>query len=157
MRPSCCLQTRSMWPWASADFFPNEGKNFPGGGGQKPIFCLKNNKKILFFPKKSKNILFLAALGRQRGGQEPPLPSPADAHVCGLNDAQNKQKQNWKISSFLSYLQTHEWLSVTCYVASVAWKGPRRYLCPRPLAKIFASISIGNFNMRRTVKLWSRL
>ncbi len=49
-------------------------------GGQEPTFCLKTTKKILFFPKKSKNILFLAGLGRQ-GGQEPPLPSPADAHA----------------------------------------------------------------------------
>ncbi len=46
--------------------FPGEGKNFPGGGGQKPTFCLKNNKKDTIFPG--------------QGGQEPPLPSPADAH-----------------------------------------------------------------------------
>jgi hypothetical protein len=39
--------------WASADFFPGEGKNFQGG--QEPTFCLKATKKILFFPKKSKN------------------------------------------------------------------------------------------------------
>jgi hypothetical protein len=31
----------------------------------------------------SENILFLASLGRP-GGQEPPLPSPADAHVYGI-------------------------------------------------------------------------
>jgi hypothetical protein len=24
-------------PWASADFFPGEGKNFPGGGGGKNL------------------------------------------------------------------------------------------------------------------------
>ncbi len=53
---------------ASADFFP---------GRQEPTFCLKNNKKdTIFPPKKSKNILFLAG----QGEQEPPLPSPADAH-----------------------------------------------------------------------------
>jgi hypothetical protein len=59
-------------------FFSRGGKNFPGGG-QAPTFCLKNNKKDTIFPKKSTNILFLAGLGRP-GGQEPPLPSPADVH-----------------------------------------------------------------------------
>jgi hypothetical protein len=33
-----------------ADFFPGEGKNFPGG--QKPTFCLKNNQKDTIFPQK---------------------------------------------------------------------------------------------------------
>jgi hypothetical protein len=47
--------------WASADFFPGEGKKLPGG--QEPTFSLKITKKILFFPKKSKNILFLAGQG----------------------------------------------------------------------------------------------
>ncbi len=49
--------------------------------GQEPTFCLKTMKKILFFPKKFKNILFLAGLGL---GKCPPLPSPADAHGTTL-------------------------------------------------------------------------
>jgi hypothetical protein len=53
--------------WASADFFPGEGKNFPGGA-RTYFLPKKATSKILFFPKKSKNILFLAGLGRQRGG-----------------------------------------------------------------------------------------
>ncbi len=60
--------------WASADFFPGKSKNFPGGG-QEPTFCLKNNKKILF-QKKSKNIIFLAGLGRLGGQEPPPLRMP---------------------------------------------------------------------------------
>jgi hypothetical protein len=48
------------------------------GGGQEPTFCLKNKKKILFSPKTSKNIPFLASLG---GGARASLaPPPADAH-----------------------------------------------------------------------------
>ncbi len=41
-------------------------------------------KKILFFPKKYKNIVLLAGLGRPGGQEPPPLPSPADAHgvIC---------------------------------------------------------------------------
>jgi hypothetical protein len=46
----------------------------------------KQRKRYYFFPKKSKNIQFLAGLGRPGGrGQEPPLPSPADAHVSFIN------------------------------------------------------------------------
>jgi hypothetical protein len=60
----------------SADFFPGEGKNFPEGEGlQEPTFCLKTNKKLLFYQKKSKNILFLAGLGRP-GAARAPLASP---------------------------------------------------------------------------------
>jgi hypothetical protein len=37
--------------WASADFFPGEGKNFPGGGA-RTYFLPKNNIKDTIFPKK---------------------------------------------------------------------------------------------------------
>ncbi len=63
--------------------FSRGGQNF-SRGGQEPTFCLKTMKKILFFPKKSKNILFLAGFGRPGGWgggvQEPLCPPPADAH-----------------------------------------------------------------------------
>jgi hypothetical protein len=68
-----------MKAWASTDFFPGEGKNFAGGA--RTYFLPKNNKKrYYFFSKKSKNILFLAGLGRLGGGgQKTPLaPSPPD-------------------------------------------------------------------------------
>jgi hypothetical protein len=42
-------------------------------GGKNLILHKKTMKKILFFSKKSKNIQFLAGLGRP-GGQEPPCP-----------------------------------------------------------------------------------
>ncbi len=56
-------------------FFQGKAKIFQGGG-QEPTFCQKTTKKILFFPKKSKNILFLAGLA-------PLAPPPADAHDHG--------------------------------------------------------------------------
>jgi hypothetical protein len=59
-------------PCASADFFPEEGKNFPGGA--RTFFLPKKRQKILFFPKKSKNILFLTGLGRPEGARAPPFP-----------------------------------------------------------------------------------
>ncbi len=45
-------------------------------GGRTYFLPKKQRKKILFFPKKSKNILFLASLGRPRGGgaRAPPCP-----------------------------------------------------------------------------------
>ncbi len=58
----------ALLPWASADFFPWEGKNFQGG--QDPTFCLKYNKKIL------KNTIF----GRPGEGKSP-LPLHPDAHA----------------------------------------------------------------------------
>ncbi len=65
----------------SADFFPGEGKNFPRVGGQEPLFAKKTTKKNTIFHKKSlKTYYFWPALAGQGGGQEPPLPSPADAH-----------------------------------------------------------------------------
>ncbi len=52
-RPKTYFFLTSQKPWASADFFPGEGKNFPGGvGEQEPIFCLKNKEKDTIFPKK---------------------------------------------------------------------------------------------------------
>ncbi len=47
--------------------FSKEGQKFPGGG-QEPIFCLKNNKKILFFSQKSKK--------SRPGSKSPPCPPP---------------------------------------------------------------------------------
>ncbi len=67
--------------WASADFFSRGGQKFSKGGwggGKNLLFAWKATKMILFFPKKSKNRLFLAGQG---GGQEPPLPSPEYAHA----------------------------------------------------------------------------
>ncbi len=58
--------------WASADFSPGEGKNFPGG--QEPTFCLKNNEKDTSFSKKRlKTYYFWPALAGQ-GGKSPPCP-----------------------------------------------------------------------------------
>ncbi len=65
--------------WASADFFSRGGQNFSRRGA-RTYFLPKNNEKDNIFPKKSKKLLFLDGLGRP-GGQEPPLPSPTDAHV----------------------------------------------------------------------------
>jgi len=63
--------------WASADFFPGEGKIFQGG--QKHTICPKN---ILFSSKKvKKNKIFWPA----RGVKGPLLPSPADAHARFVN------------------------------------------------------------------------
>ncbi len=61
--------------------FSKEGKNFPGG--QEPTFCLKSNEKdTIYYQKSLKTYYFWPALvGQGGGGQEPPLPSPADAHV----------------------------------------------------------------------------
>jgi len=57
--------------WASADFFPGEGKNI--------LFALKNAKNIPFSFKKVEKQTILAG----QGGQEPPLALPADAHAMG--------------------------------------------------------------------------
>jgi len=57
--------------WASADFFPGEGKIFQGGA--KTYYLPKKHLKTYYFSlKKSKNILFWPA----RGGQGPPLALP---------------------------------------------------------------------------------
>ncbi len=58
--------------------FSRGGQKIFQGGGQEPTFGLKNNKNsILFFPKSLSTYYFWPARG---GGQELPLPSPADAH-----------------------------------------------------------------------------
>jgi len=61
-----------LWlSWASADFFPGEGKIFQGGA--KTYHLPKKHLKTYYFLlKKSKNILFWLA----RGGQGPPLALP---------------------------------------------------------------------------------
>jgi len=43
--------------WASADFFPREGKIFPGGEGNI-LFALKMLKNILFSFKKSRKTYY---------------------------------------------------------------------------------------------------
>jgi len=64
-------------PWASADFFPGEGKIFQGGGGKNILFALKTPKNILFSSKKKSKTYYF---GRPGGVKGPLLPSPADAH-----------------------------------------------------------------------------
>ena len=70
MKPKKDLCTLS--PWASADFFPGEGKIFQGGG-QKHTICPKNTKKDTIFVLKSQKHTILASQG---GGQGPPLALP---------------------------------------------------------------------------------
>ncbi len=66
-----------MKTWASADFFPGEGKIFQGGA--KTYYLPKKHLKTFYFPlKKVKKHTFLASQGG--GGKGPLLPSPADAH-----------------------------------------------------------------------------
>ncbi len=60
-------------------FFQGRAKIFQG---EEPAFWLKTRKNIPFFPKESQNIFWPA---RRGGGQEPPLPSPADAHGNSIN------------------------------------------------------------------------
>jgi len=68
--------------WASADFFPGEGKNFPRGA--RTYFLPKKQQKRYYFSQKSlKTYYFLPALAG-KGGKSPPLPSHADAHVSLL-------------------------------------------------------------------------
>ncbi len=67
-----CFQTA----WASADFFPEEGKIFLGG--KNILFALKMPKNTLFSSKKSRITYYLG----QPGGCKCPIqPSPADAHA----------------------------------------------------------------------------
>jgi hypothetical protein len=64
-------------PWASADFFPGEGKVFQGGNNI--LFALKMPKNIQFSFKKT------YYFGWLRRGKCPFLPSPADAHGFGYD------------------------------------------------------------------------
>jgi hypothetical protein len=63
------IQQIKMTPsWA---FFQG-GQKYSGGGGQKPNFCLKNNKKdTIFLQKVYKHTIF----GRQEGARAPSPPS----------------------------------------------------------------------------------
>jgi len=72
--------------WASADFFPGEGKNI--------LFALKNPKRYYFSRSKSENIIFCPAKGGGEGGQEPPLALP-----CGRPCSKVQKTLNF---SFLS-------------------------------------------------------
>jgi hypothetical protein len=54
--------------WASADFFP--------GGGRTYFMPKKQQIKILYFQKKSKNILYLPSLERPGGGAKAPCGRP---------------------------------------------------------------------------------
>ena len=56
------MEYHQLWTWASADFLPEEGKVFQGGGVKKHTI--------------------LADQGGGPGGKGPLLPSPADAHDC---------------------------------------------------------------------------
>ncbi len=86
-------------------------------GGQEPTFCLKNNKKDTIFPKKSKNILFLAGLGRPGGARvELPLPSPADDHapiyIGACTNGQEKAVARSRISTFVKFCEDNEYFRV---------------------------------------------
>ncbi len=73
------MTTRSIWldSWASADFFTGEGKKISWGA--RTYFLPKKQQKRYYLPKKSRNILFLASLGRPgEWGKSPPFP-----HPCG--------------------------------------------------------------------------
>jgi hypothetical protein len=60
--------------------FYRGGQKFSRWGARTYFLPKKTTEKILFFSKKSKNILFWPALADQRGARAP-LPSPADAHA----------------------------------------------------------------------------
>jgi hypothetical protein len=55
-------------------FFQGRAKIFPGGA--RTYFLPKKMKKILIFPKKSENILFLVLADRQEPTPCPPLWTP---------------------------------------------------------------------------------
>ncbi len=67
--------------WASADFFPGEGKIFQGG--QKHTICLKAPKNILFSSKKVKKTYYF---GRPGGDQGPPLALPCGRPCTHCNE-----------------------------------------------------------------------
>jgi len=60
--------------WASADFFPGEGKIFQGG--KSYYLPKKPPKNILFFSKKVKKHTILAGQGGSRAPSCPPLRTP---------------------------------------------------------------------------------
>jgi hypothetical protein len=61
--------------WASEDFFPGEGKNFPGG--TRTYFLPKRQRKRYYFsPKSLKTYYFWLALAGQGGGARAPLTLP---------------------------------------------------------------------------------
>jgi hypothetical protein len=62
--------------WASAYFFPGEGKIFQEWTKTALTICLENNKKENNFSKKSKNILFLVG---KAGRDKSPAPPPSEA------------------------------------------------------------------------------
>jgi len=69
--------------WASADFFPGEGKIFHGGA--KTYYLPKKHLKTYYFPlKRSKNILFWPARGGSRAPSCPPLRTPMVSKVPRL-------------------------------------------------------------------------
>ncbi len=68
----CYFRWLTQSSWASADFFPGEGKIFQGGAKiyYLPIKCLKTYN---FLSKKSKKHTILVSQG---GGAMPPLALP---------------------------------------------------------------------------------
>ncbi len=71
----CMSPTKKDLPltWASADLFPGEGNNFPGGA--KTYFLPKNNKNTIFYKKNIKTYYYWPTRGARA-----PLPPPPDAH-----------------------------------------------------------------------------
>jgi hypothetical protein len=64
--------------------FSRGGQKFSRGGGARTYFLPKKvTKNILFFPKKAKNILFFADLGRKEGARAP-LPPPCGRPCLSL-------------------------------------------------------------------------
>ncbi len=79
------LAETNLKAWASADFFPREGKIFKGGwGGQKYTICLKNAPKdTIFFQKFEKNTISVCHGEGVRGGDRGGGKSPLHALPCG--------------------------------------------------------------------------
>ncbi len=67
--------------------FSRGGQIFSRGGARTYFLPKKQQKRYYFSPKSLKTYYFLAGQG---GGQEPPLPSPTDAHVFKAFQCHNK-------------------------------------------------------------------
>jgi hypothetical protein len=90
--------------------FSRGGQAFPGGRGQVPTFCLKTTKKILFLPKKSKNILFLAGLGPR-----PPPPMSFTVYIWKIRLTERFYIS--RIFCFLSFIKSH-WIEAITFELS---------------------------------------
>ena len=77
-----------MSPWASADFFPGEGKKFQGGGGAKTYYLAKKHLKRYYFSQKSKKTYKFGRPGGARGARAPscpPLRTPMNVTTSKYN------------------------------------------------------------------------